>query len=67
METMLSEEMTRDDLIKTFQCLFDLNVLESTVIRRGWLNLKWKVTTDSGHFHKNTIQQNRVYQKQNKI
>lgn len=50
METMLSEEMIRDDLIKTFQRLFDLNVLESTVIRRGWLNLKWKVTTDSGQF-----------------
>ncbi|WP_258168263.1 hypothetical protein [Paenibacillus sp. AR247] len=50
METMLSEEMIRDDLVKTFQRLFDLDVLESTVIRRGWLNLKWKVITDSGQF-----------------
>ncbi|MCR8632180.1 phosphotransferase [Paenibacillus radicis (ex Xue et al. 2023)] len=50
METMLSEEMIRDDLIKTFQRLFDLNVLEYTPIKRGLLNLKWKVTTDSGQF-----------------
>ena len=50
METMLSEEMIRDDLIKTFQRLFNINVHESTPIKRGWLNLKWKVTTDSGQF-----------------
>ncbi|TDF93016.1 phosphotransferase [Paenibacillus piri] len=50
METMLSEEMIRDDLIKTIHRLFNLNVLESTPIKRGWLNLKWKVTTDSGRF-----------------
>jgi homoserine kinase type II len=47
---MLSEEMIRDDLITTFHRLFDLKVLEATPIKRGWLNLKWKVTTDSGQF-----------------
>ncbi|WP_216624451.1 hypothetical protein [Paenibacillus foliorum] len=47
---MLSDEMIRDDLIKTFHRLFDLKVLESTPIKRGWLNLKWKVATDSGQF-----------------
>ncbi|HEY4431597.1 MAG TPA: phosphotransferase [Paenibacillus sp.] len=47
---MLSEEMIRDDLITTFHRLFDLKVIESTPIKRGWLNLKWKVTTDSGQF-----------------
>lgn len=50
METMLSEDMIRDDLIKTFHRLFNLYVLEATPIKRGWLNLKWKVTTDSGQF-----------------
>lgn len=50
MESMLSDEMIRDDIIQTFHRLFDLNVLESTPIKRGWLNLKWKVTTDSGQF-----------------
>ncbi|MNO17199.1 homoserine kinase [compost metagenome] len=47
---MLSEEMIRDDLIKTVHRLFDLKVIESTPIKRGWLNLKWKVTTESGEF-----------------
>lgn len=50
METMLSEEMIRDDLIQTFHRFFNLSVLESTPIKRGWLNLKWKVTTESGQF-----------------
>jgi homoserine kinase type II len=50
MKTIISEEMILDDLIKTFQRLFELNVLESTPVKRGWLNLKWKITTDSGQF-----------------
>ncbi|AZN41707.1 phosphotransferase [Paenibacillus albus] len=50
MEVMLSEEMIREDLIQTFRRLFGINVLASTPIKRGWLNLKWKVTTDSGQF-----------------
>jgi homoserine kinase type II len=50
METILMEEMIRDDLIQTFHRLFDLKALESTPIKRGWLNLKWKVTTDEGEF-----------------
>ena len=50
METILSEEMILDDLLETFQRLFGLNVIETTSIKRGWLNLKWKVTTDAGEF-----------------
>ncbi|MNI64288.1 hypothetical protein D3C73_1197210 [compost metagenome] len=42
--------MILDDLIKTFHRLFGLNVIETTSIKRGWLNLKWKVTTDAGEF-----------------
>ena len=50
METIITEEMILDDLIKTFHRFFGLKVNESTPIKRGWLNLKWKVTTDSGTF-----------------
>lgn len=48
METILTEEMILDDLLNTFHRLFGLNVIETTSIKRGWLNLKWKVTTDAG-------------------
>ena len=50
METIATEEMILDDLIETFHRFFGLKVYESTPIKRGWLNLKWKVTTDSGTF-----------------
>lgn len=48
MDTILTETMVFDDIIKTFHRFFNLNVLNSTQIKRGWLNLKWKITTDSG-------------------
>ncbi len=48
MDTLLSETLVFDDIIKTVHRLFNLNVLNSTPIKRGWLNLKWKITTDSG-------------------
>ncbi|MDF2724609.1 MAG: phosphotransferase [Paenibacillus sp.] len=50
METPVTEDLIRDDLIRTFHRLFGLRVLEAAAIKRGWLNLKWKVTTDSGPF-----------------
>ncbi|WP_339289311.1 phosphotransferase [Paenibacillus sp. FSL E2-0201] len=50
METIFTEEMILEDLIKTFHQSFGLNVIETTSIKRGWLNLKWKVTTDAGGF-----------------
>lgn len=50
MEAISAEEMILDDLITTFQRLFGLNVIETTSIKRGWLNLKWKVTTEAGEF-----------------
>ena len=50
METILTDEMILDDLVKTFLRLFGLNVIETTSIKRGWLNLKWKVMTDAGEF-----------------
>ena len=50
MEKILSEEMILDDIIKTFHRVFGLKVIETTSIKRGWLNLKWKVTTDAGEF-----------------
>ncbi|WP_010277940.1 phosphotransferase [Paenibacillus senegalensis] len=48
METGLTETMIFDDIIKTLRRLFDVKVVDSTPIKRGWLNLKWKITTDSG-------------------
>ncbi|XID90577.1 phosphotransferase [Paenibacillaceae bacterium WGS1546] len=47
MET-IRDTMVFEDIIKTIHRLFKLNVLHSTPIKRGWLNLKWKITTDSG-------------------
>jgi homoserine kinase type II len=48
MEFVLTEEMVLDDLINACKRYFGFNVLEATPIKRGWLNLKWKITTDSG-------------------
>ena len=50
METITTVDMILDDLMKTFLRFFGLKVNESTPIKRGWLNLKWKVTTASGTF-----------------
>ncbi|WNS43081.1 phosphotransferase [Paenibacillus sp. MMS20-IR301] len=50
MKTLLTEEMILDDLIKTLHRLFGWSVIETASIKRGWLNLKWKVTTDAGVF-----------------
>ena len=50
MDFLLTEEMVLDDLIDTCKRYFGFNVLEATPIKRGWLNLKWKITTDSGVF-----------------
>lgn len=50
MEIRLTEEMILDDLIHTFHRVFGLTVIEATSIKRGWLNLKWKVTTNAGDF-----------------
>ena len=50
METIATEDMILDDLLQTFHRFFGLKVYESTPIKRGWLNLKWEVTTDSGTF-----------------
>lgn len=50
MGTLLTEDMILDDLITTVHRLFGWNVTEATSIKRGWLNLKWKVTTEAGEF-----------------
>lgn len=50
MDFLLTEEIVLDDLIDTCKRYFGFNVLEATPIKRGWLNLKWKITTDSGVF-----------------
>lgn len=50
MDSIISEEAILEDLIKSFHHFFGLNVLNSTPIKRGWLNLKWQITTDSGQY-----------------
>lgn len=50
MENIQTEEKILNDLIKSCKQQFGFNVLETKLIRRGWLNLKWKITTDSGIF-----------------
>ncbi|KAA0940466.1 phosphotransferase [Sporosarcina sp. ANT_H38] len=47
---LLTEEMVLDDIINTCKRYFGFKVLEAIPIKRGWLNLKWKITTDSSVF-----------------
>jgi homoserine kinase type II len=35
---------------ESYQQLFNFITLNSTLINRGWLNLKWKIDTDQGVF-----------------
>lgn len=50
MEAIRSEEAILEDLSNSFYHFFGLKVLHATPIKRGWLNLKWKITTESGPF-----------------
>lgn len=50
MESVLAEEKILEDLINTCERYFGFKVVGTMPIKRGWLNLKWKVTTDSGVF-----------------
>ncbi|MEK3722487.1 phosphotransferase enzyme family protein [Paenibacillus sp. FSL H8-0034] len=49
MGTLWTEEMILDDLLQSFHRFFGLDVIESTPIKRGWLNLKWKIKTEAGN------------------
>jgi len=44
----MTEESIVDDTINSCSLLSPFNILEVEQINRGWLNLKWKITTDSG-------------------
>jgi homoserine kinase type II len=48
MDYLLTEEMILDDLINSCKRYFGFTVLDAIPIKRGWLNLKWKIITDSG-------------------
>ncbi|MCR2805248.1 phosphotransferase [Paenibacillus soyae] len=50
MDTVISEEAILQDLVNSFQQCFGMKVLDAVPIRRGWLNLKWKLTTDAGAY-----------------
>ncbi|MCJ8008609.1 phosphotransferase [Lederbergia wuyishanensis] len=45
-----SEEVILNDIIKTCKRIFGFQILEVSQIKRGWLNLKWKITTSEGTF-----------------
>ena len=44
------EQRIYNDVMKSFQDYFGLRILQAAPIKRGWLNLKWKVETDSGEY-----------------
>lgn len=46
----MTNEKIKQDILECFQRLFRVTIRETEAINRGWLNLKWKVTTDSGQF-----------------
>lgn len=50
MELIVTEEMVLEDLMATCTRIFGFNVRQITPIKRGWLNLKWKVETDAGNY-----------------
>ncbi|WP_078379822.1 phosphotransferase [Sutcliffiella halmapala] len=49
METIKNDSILEDILMCCKQ-LFDMDVTKAVPIHRGWLNLKWKVKTNSGNF-----------------
>lgn len=49
-ETLSTEEMILEDLLAAVCRTYGLKIHEAVPIRRGWLNLKWKIVTDSGTF-----------------
>jgi len=50
MENVKSEDSIREDILGTAHRLFGIRALSVSPIHRGWLNLKWKVTADTGEF-----------------
>lgn len=50
MELKLIEDQIVNDILRKCKQLFGFKVCEVIPIKRGWLNLKWKVITDKGDF-----------------
>lgn len=46
----MNEEEILRDLTETCKQVYGLHILNAMPIKRGWLNLKWKLATDSGLF-----------------
>lgn len=47
---VISQETIRDDILQTLSAHIVEEILEINPINRGYLNLKWKVTTEKGTF-----------------
>lgn len=48
--TLLSTIDTREDIFETITSKFGFNILDFSPIDLGYLNLKWKIKTEKGHF-----------------
>ncbi|WP_010097975.1 phosphotransferase enzyme family protein [Ornithinibacillus scapharcae] len=48
--THISEQSVLEDLFNQVHKLFGFQLLKAEQIRRGWLNLKWKIDTDHGTY-----------------
>lgn len=46
----VDEEMVYHDLLNYCEQYFGFRIRQATQIKRGWLNLKWKIETDQGNF-----------------
>ncbi|EJL40001.1 putative homoserine kinase type II (protein kinase fold) [Brevibacillus sp. CF112] len=47
---LATEEMILADLTEAVAQFFGLTISKATPINRGWLNLKWKISTEDGSF-----------------
>ncbi|GIO28253.1 phosphotransferase [Ornithinibacillus bavariensis] len=76
MGSLLTDQEIQEDILHHFQRLFGLRIEAVDPIRKGWLNLKWKVETNDGtyllkQYHKERLKKysiaelKHVYQIQN--
>ncbi|MFD2045678.1 phosphotransferase [Ornithinibacillus salinisoli] len=60
MNTNIVEEKILTDLLEACKQAFHFRILDITPVKRGWLNLKWIITTDSGKFLLKQYNQDRL-------
>ncbi|MBC5638480.1 phosphotransferase [Ornithinibacillus sp. BX22] len=50
MKNILSEDALLEEILDTVRSRIHMDFFQAEPIKRGWLNLKWKVYTDQGEF-----------------